>query len=168
VRAFSWKLPGGLLDEIALAWMLPALAAMVRASPPEEREHDEDPFRCPPGAGLACGGAATEADHGRATKLGLKMDAPAGTTVSDGIMGGVMVQGPNLLITSTRRPTRARRTAEDAALEVDMYNPQEAKSEKLADGFAFTFVNTRRCRQATTLCRSAASSVASRTGARRR
>lgn len=93
---------------------------------------------------LACGGGASDAKPTtlELTKLGLKMDAPAGSTVGDGIMGGVMVQGPNLVVTVDEANDSRPKTGEDAAKEADMYNPQEPKTEKLADGFAFTFVNT--------------------------
>jgi len=100
-------------------------------------------FAVPLTLALACGGAAdSKPTTVELTKLGLKMDAPAGTTVSDGIMGGVMVQGPNLVVTIDEATDSRPKAAEDAAKEADMYNPQEPKTEKLPDGFAFSFVNT--------------------------
>ena len=102
-------------------------------------------FVLPLAFALACGGGA--ADGGKKssvdlTKLGLKMDAPEGSTASDGIMGGVMVQGPNLVVTVDEASDTRPKTAEDAAKEADMYSPSNPKSEKLSDGFAFTFENT--------------------------
>jgi hypothetical protein len=101
-------------------------------------------FAVPLALALACGGGASDAKPTAVDlpKLGLKMDAPAGSTVSDGIMGGVMVQGPNLIVTIDEATDTRPKTAEDATKDVDMYNPQNAKSEKLADGFALTFENT--------------------------
>ena len=111
-------------------------------------------FVVPLALALACGGGsgsdgkgggsgdAAKAGPLELTKLGLKMDAPAGSTASDGVMGGMMVQGPNLVVTVDEATDSRPKTAEDAAKEADMYNPQNGKTEKLADGFAFTFENT--------------------------
>lgn len=92
---------------------------------------------------LACGGSSDAKPTAiELSKLGLKMDAPAGSTASDGMMGGVMVTGPNLVVTVDEATDARPKVAEDAAKEADMYNPEEGKTEKLADGFAYTFVNT--------------------------
>lgn len=100
-------------------------------------------FVLPLALALACGGGG---DGKKATvdlaKLGLKMEAPEGSTASDGIMGGVMVQGPNLIVTVDEATDTRPKTAEDAAKEADMYTPANAKTEKLSDGFAYTFENT--------------------------
>jgi hypothetical protein len=86
---------------------------------------------------LGCGpAAAPPVELGR---LGLKMDVPLGFTVGDGIAGGALVEGHDLLITVDPATEAHPRTAEEAALEVDMFNPEQAKSEVLADGFGFTF-----------------------------
>ena len=58
------------------------------------------------------------------------------------MMGGVMVTGPNLVVTVDEATDARPKVAEDAAKEADMYNPAEGKTEKLADGSAYTFVNT--------------------------
>ncbi len=77
------------------------------------------------------------------TKIGLKADVPAGTSVGDAIMGeGVMVQGPSLMATVELASDSRPKTEEDAKKDADMYTPKNLKSEKLADGFAVTFDNT--------------------------
>lgn len=76
------------------------------------------------------------------TKLGLKMDAPAGSTAGDGIVGGIMVQGPGLVVNIDIASDSRPKTVEDAQKEADMYSPKNIKTEKLADGWALTFENT--------------------------
>ena len=76
------------------------------------------------------------------TKLGLKADAPGGTSIGDAIVGeGVMAQGPNLMATVEIASDSRPKTEEDAKKEAEMYTPKNFKSEKLADGFAVTFDN---------------------------
>lgn len=76
------------------------------------------------------------------TKLGLKGDAPAGTSIGDAIVGeGIMAQGPNLVATVEVASDSRPKTEEDAKKEAEMYTPKNFKSEKLADGFAVTFDN---------------------------
>ena len=76
-------------------------------------------------------------------KIGLKADAPAGSTAGDKIGGGDghMVQGPGLVanveVASDSRP----KTVDDAKYDADMYSPKNLKDEKLADGWAVTFDN---------------------------
>lgn len=101
---------------------------------------------------FACGGdakkpdakSAPKADGPKAldlAKLGLKMDAPAGAEVSDGIGGGVMVQGPGLVVNVDAASDSRPKTIDDAKKEVEMYNPKNIKTETLGDGWALTFEN---------------------------
>lgn len=111
---------------------------------------------------VACGGAATDANKTadkkpdakadapaeakagplELTKVGLKMNAPAGSTVGDQIAGsGVTVQGPNLVVSVEEASETRPKTGEDAQKEADMYSPKNAKVEALPDGWALTFDN---------------------------
>jgi hypothetical protein len=102
----------------------------------------------------AADGAEPAADGGKAaepagaagpvdlTKLGLKADAPAGTSIGDAIIGeGVMAQGPGLVVNVEVASDTRPKTEEDAKKEAEMYTPKNFKSEKLEDGFAVTFDN---------------------------
>ena len=75
------------------------------------------------------------------TQVGLKGTAPEGAQVSDGIGGGAMVQAPGLVATVEIAGETTPKTAEQARSEADMYSPKNTSSEKLADGFVFTFEN---------------------------
>lgn len=75
-------------------------------------------------------------------KLGLKIDAPAGSTASDGVVGGVLVELPDVHVTVDEVTPARPVAAEDAAREADMFNPANARTERLADGFAFMFENS--------------------------
>lgn len=75
-------------------------------------------------------------------KLGLKADAPAGTTVSDGIGGeGAMVMGDNLVLNVDPAKDSTPKTIEDAKKEAEMFTPKNIEEEKLADGWVLTFEN---------------------------
>ncbi|MCX4240983.1 hypothetical protein [Paraliomyxa miuraensis] len=88
------------------------------------------------------GGEPAAAGPVELAKLGLKGDAPAGTNVSDAIVGeGQMVQGPNLMLTVEEASDTRPKTEEDATKEADMYTPKNLKTEKLEDGWAMTFDN---------------------------
>jgi hypothetical protein len=76
------------------------------------------------------------------TALGLVGEAPSGSTVSKAPIGeGVMVQGPGLVVTVEVASDSRPATADAAKTEADMYSPKNAKTEALADGWAFTFEN---------------------------
>jgi hypothetical protein len=107
---------------------------------------------------VACGGAATDANKTgdnktdapagakagpvELTKVGLKMNAPAGSTVGDQIAGsGVTVQGPNLVVNVEEASDSRPKTGEDAQKDADMYSPKNAKVEALPDGWTLTFDN---------------------------
>jgi len=72
-------------------------------------------------------------------KVGLKGTAPAGTNVSE-MMGNDMVQGPGLVATVEAGDDKPK-TGEEAQKEADMYSPENAKIEKLEDGYVLTFTN---------------------------
>lgn len=75
-------------------------------------------------------------------KLGLKADAPAGATVSDGIGGGgAMIMGDNLVVGVDAATDSTPKTLEDAKKEAEMFTPKNIKEEKLGDGWALTFEN---------------------------
>jgi hypothetical protein len=76
-------------------------------------------------------------------KLGLKAEVPGGSTVSDAIIGdGVMIQGPDLVVTVEPATDSTPKTAAEAKEEASMYSPKKVETEDLADGFALTFENT--------------------------
>jgi hypothetical protein len=76
------------------------------------------------------------------TKLGLKGEAPGGTSIGDAAVGeGVIAQGPNLMATVDVASDARPKTEEDAKKDAETYKPKNYKSEKLADGFAVTFDN---------------------------
>jgi hypothetical protein len=91
------------------------------------------------------GGGGKEAAAGGSVslaKLGLKADAPDGSRVSDAVMGdGVMIQGPNLVVTVEVASESKPKTIEDAKKDAEMFSPQNVQTEKLADGWAFSFEN---------------------------
>ncbi len=98
----------------------------------------------------ADGGAEPAADGGEAaaagavelTDLGLKAEAPAGSSAGKAIVGeGMMVQGPGLIATVEVASDTRPKTAEEAEKEADMYTPKNLVSEKLEDGFVVTFDN---------------------------
>ena len=72
-------------------------------------------------------------------KLGLKADAPAGTSVSE-MMGNDMAQGPNLVATVEKGDDKPK-TGEEAQADAEMYGPKDPKIETLADGYVLTFTN---------------------------
>ncbi len=85
------------------------------------------------------GGAAGTVDL---TKLGLKVDVPSGSSISDAIMGeGVMIQGPGLVVTVEVASATRPKTVKAAQEGADMYSPKNIKTENLPDGWALTFEN---------------------------
>lgn len=93
---------------------------------------------------LACGGSSSAAKPTTLdiAKLGLKADVPEGSAAGDAIVGdGVLIQGPGLVIDIAAASDSTPKTIEDAKSEAEMYSPKDLKEEKLADGFALSFVN---------------------------
>lgn len=87
-------------------------------------------------------GGGGEAAAVELAKLGLKADAPSGSQVSDAPIGeGVMIRGPDLVVTVEAAGDDKPQTAEAAKEDADMYSPKNLKTEKLADGWAMTFEN---------------------------
>jgi len=90
---------------------------------------------------LACSGGASTAPLDL-PKLGLKADAPAGSTVNDAIIGGGhLVMGPGLVVNVLEASDTQPKTVEDAKGEADLFSPKNLKEEKLADGWVLTFDN---------------------------
>ncbi len=94
------------------------------------------------------GGAAKPAGKKAASgevsldKLGLKADAPGGSKVGDGPLGdGVMIQGPNLVVTIEEAGDMTPADLAAAKEDADMYSPLNWKEEKLADGWLVAFEN---------------------------
>jgi hypothetical protein len=92
---------------------------------------------------IACsGGGAAKTSALDLPKLGLKADAPEGSTVNDAIMGtGHMVMGPGLVANVAEASDSQPKTIEDAKKEAEMFTPKNLKEEKLADGWVVTFDN---------------------------
>jgi hypothetical protein len=75
-------------------------------------------------------------------KLGLTAEGPGGSKVGDALVGsGVMVQGPNLVVTVEEASDSRPKTADAAKEDADMYSPQNLQTEDLDDGFVVTFEN---------------------------
>ncbi len=95
------------------------------------------------GDAKADGGAAAGGDgEVELEKLGLKAKAPAGSSVGDAIVGeGVMIQGPDLVVTVEVASDSRPKTEEAAKKDVDIYTPKNLVTEKLEDGWSLTFDN---------------------------
>lgn len=85
---------------------------------------------------LGCGPAVPSVEL---VRLGLRMDAPVDSVVSEAVGGGATVEGPGLVVTVARAGEHPK-TAEEAARDVEMFNVEAANAEALVDGFAYTFV----------------------------
>lgn len=72
---------------------------------------------------------------------GLKIDAPAGSKVDDGVVGGQMVQGPDLVVSIDVASPSSPATLADQKTDSEMYSPLNWKEETLPDGWAVTFEN---------------------------
>lgn len=75
-------------------------------------------------------------------KLGLTMDAPAGSTAGDEIGGdGHMIQGPDLVVVVALAKDSQPKTLAEQKTDSEMYGPLNWKEESLADGWAVAFEN---------------------------
>jgi hypothetical protein len=75
-------------------------------------------------------------------KLSLKAEAPTGATVGKALVGdGLMIQGPNLVVTVEAASRTRPKTLKDAQKEAKSYSPTNVKTETLPDGWALTFQN---------------------------
>lgn len=75
-------------------------------------------------------------------KLGLVGEAPAGSSVGDAIVGaGVMVQGPNMVVTVEEASENRPKTEADAKKNAEELDPKNFESETLDDGWAVTYDN---------------------------
>jgi hypothetical protein len=88
-------------------------------------------------------GADTKAEATKLPKLNLQVDLPAGSAVSDAIVGeGHMVMsltGPfNVTLAGDSKP----KTLDAAKKDIEMFNPKNIKTETLPDGWVLTFENT--------------------------
>ena len=94
-------------------------------------------------SGDAGGSGGGEAKALTLAKLNnLKVDAPDGSQVSDAPIGkGVMIQGPNLVVTIEEASDTTPKDLKSAKEDADMYSPKNLKEEKLADGWALTYEN---------------------------
>jgi nucleoside phosphorylase/DNA-binding CsgD family transcriptional regulator len=72
-------------------------------------------------------------------KVGLKADAPAGTTIGE-IMGKDMAQGPDLMVIVEKGDDKPN-TGDDAIKDAEMVRPKDLKVETLPDGYVLTFTN---------------------------
>jgi hypothetical protein len=98
----------------------------------------------------AAGGKAPAAEAAKAApaapaglaiaKLNLKIDAPAGSEISD-MMGSQMIQGPGLVVTVKEAGENDPKTLADQKKESEMYTPTNGKEENLPDGWLYTFEN---------------------------
>ena len=107
------------------------------------------------GCGKSESGSSGEGDKGKGTKksaakssvkelgsTGLKGAVPAGGNVSKApIGGGVMVRAPGLVVTVAKAKASRPKTLEAAKKGAEMYTPKNIKTEKLDDGWVFTFEN---------------------------
>ncbi len=73
---------------------------------------------------------------------GLKIDLPAGANISKGIMGtGVLIQAPGLVVSIAPAGASDPKTVQEAKKKAEMFTPKNIKTEKLSDGWVFTFEN---------------------------
>jgi len=87
-------------------------------------------------------GAAAGGDLELAS-MGLKIAAPAGSSVRDAIVGeGYMVQGPGLVLTVAEASDSDPVDLAAAKEENEMYSPQNVGEEELDDGYILTFTNS--------------------------
>lgn len=93
-------------------------------------------------AGGGKSGGTKKAKVAELKGLGIKATVPAGASVRKAPVGdGVMVQGPGLVVTVEKAKASRPKTIAAAKKDADMYTPKNIKSEKLADGWVFTFEN---------------------------
>jgi len=100
----------------------------------------------PAGGDKAASGAKADSkgEWTKLPKVGLQVELPTGSTVSDAIGGGdghmvMSLTGPfNVSVAAPDKP----KTADEAKKEAEMFNPTNWKSEKLADGWYVTWENT--------------------------
>lgn len=89
--------------------------------------------------GSGGGGEMTTLDL---AKIGLKAKGPKGADVGDGVLGdGVLIQAPGYAVNIELAKDSTPKTIDEAKSEAEMYTPKNIKTEKLADGFVFTFEN---------------------------
>ncbi len=89
--------------------------------------------------------AEAEAEGGdlELASMGLKISAPAGSSVGDAIVGeGYMVQGPGLVLTVAEATDSDPADLAAAKEANEMYSPQNVGEEELEDGYILTFTNT--------------------------
>jgi hypothetical protein len=73
---------------------------------------------------------------------GLKADLPAGANISKGIMGkGVLIQAPGVVVSIALASASDPKTVEEAKKKAEMFTPKKIKTEKLSDGWVFSFEN---------------------------
>jgi len=73
--------------------------------------------------------------------LGLAIDAPAGSQVSE-MLGDQLIQGPGLVVTVGAAKETTPKTLDAAVSEADMYSPTVTKKETTADGYHLEFKNS--------------------------
>ncbi len=96
--------------------------------------------------GASKGAKASNASKGGSLaalgSLGIKAELPKGAKVGKAIVGaGVLIQGPGLVVGVELATDSHGKTIEEAKSNADMYTPKKIKTEKLADGWVFTFEN---------------------------
>jgi hypothetical protein len=114
-------------------------------SRPADLDRDQEPAKTAPLKPSVASNkpAAPVDDKLSLEKLGLKTIAPHGSTAGPAIIGdGVMIQGPDLVVTVEESKKNRPKTLKDAQKEAAVYTPQNTKAETLSDGFALTFQNS--------------------------
>lgn len=89
----------------------------------------------------AAGGSAAAGDVDL-PRLGLRLAAPAGTTVSDALLGtGHSVMRPGLVVAVTTADESSPTDLAAATEGASIFSPTNVREEPLADGFALAFEN---------------------------
>lgn len=73
--------------------------------------------------------------------LNLRMDAPAGSTISE-ILGSQMINGAGLVVSVEAADAMDPATIAAARTEADLFTPTNLREETLADGWVLTYENT--------------------------
>lgn len=136
---------GGWLGSIAVGMGLFVVGAMQFASTTAQAiEAETGKWEAAAAQGRAAQDQASANEGGpvELAKLGLKGDAPSGSSVGDAIVGkGTMIQGPGFAVTVEEAGDERPKTLKEAKSEAEMYSPKSTKEHELDDGWALTFQN---------------------------
>jgi hypothetical protein len=129
------------------ALLVAAFALSLAACQPSEQKPDTGSDKpATTGAAKPGGdtkpGADTKTEATKLPKLNLQVDLPAGSTLSDAIVGeGHMVMSLTGTFNVTLAGDSKPKTIDAAKKDIEMFNPTNIKTETLPDGWVLTFEN---------------------------